>query len=121
MKGYEIVFILDPNTSEDGQKQILDKVKTVLAGNGGEVLHEASWGRRKLAYPVSKREYGIYHLLFTNHAPAALKEAESQFRFSEDVLKWMSVSVEDVDKEFTDFERLKAEGSLSRQIADRGR
>jgi len=121
MKGYEIVFILDPNTSEDGQKQLLEKVKTVISGNGGEVLHEASWGRRKLAYPVGKREFGIYHLLYTNHAPKALKEAESQFRFSEDVLKWLSLSVPDVQKEFADFERLRSEGSMSRQIADRGR
>jgi small subunit ribosomal protein S6 len=121
MKGYEIIFILDPNTSDDGQKQILDKVKTTISGHGGEVVHEATWGRRKLAYPVGKREYGIYHLLYTNRTPSALKEAESQFRFSEDVLKWLSVAVEDVQKEFTDFERLKSEGSMARQIADRGR
>ena len=64
MKGYEIVFIMDPNLGEDGQKEIIDKAKSAYAESGGQISHETGWGRRKLAYPVKKREYGIYHVLY---------------------------------------------------------
>jgi small subunit ribosomal protein S6 len=121
MKGYEIIFILDPNTGEEGRTQLLERVKSIIAANGGEVLHESSWGRRRLAYRVKKRDYGLYQLLYTSHAPAALKEVETQFRFHEAVLKWQSVAVGDVEKEFSAFEQLKSEGSLAKQIGDRGR
>ena len=121
MKGYEIIFILDPNSSEEARKQLTERVKSIVSTNGGQVLHEASWGRRKLAYRVKKRDFGLYQVLYTDHAPAALKEVETQFRFNEDVIKWHSVAVADVEKEFAAFEKLKSEGSLAKQIGDRGR
>ena len=121
MKGYEIIYILDPNTGEEARTQFNERVKGIISGNGGQVLHETSWGRRKLAYRMKKRDYGIYEVLYTSHAPGALKEMETQLRFSENIIKWQSVAVPDVDAEFTAFEKLRSEGSLAKQIGDRGR
>jgi small subunit ribosomal protein S6 len=121
MKGYEIIFILDPNTGDEAQTQMLDRVKSIVSSHGGNVVHQLPWGRRKLAYAVKKRDFGIYHVLYVDHAPAAVKEVETQFRFSEDVIKWQSVAVEDVQAEIAAFDKLRNEGSLAKQIGDRGR
>ena len=121
MKGYEIVFIMDPKLGEDGQKEIVDKAKSAYAESGGQISHETGWGRRKLAYPVKKREYGIYHVLYGDRSPEAVKAVEAQFRFNDDVIKWQTIAVEDVEQEHAAFEKLRTEGSLSKQIADRGR
>jgi small subunit ribosomal protein S6 len=121
MKGYEIIFILDPNTGDETRTQVMDRVKSILATHGGKIVHEIAWGRRKLAYRVRKREYGIYEVIYVDHVPAALKELETQFRFSEDIIKWQSVSVDDVDAELAAFDKLRNEGSLAKQIGDRGR
>ena len=121
MNGYEIVFIMDPNVGEEGQKDIVDKAKSAIAENGGKVVHEVDWGRRKLAYRIKKREYGNYHMFYMDRAPAAVKQVESQFRYNEDVIKWLTLAVDDVDAEFTAFEQLRTDGSLARQISDRGR
>lgn len=121
MKGYEIIFILDPNTGDEARTQVMERVKSIVSANGGNIVHELSWGRRKLAYRVKKRDYGMYQVLYLDRAPAALKELESQFRFSEDIIKWQSVAVEDVNAEVAAFEKLRTEGSLAKQIGDRGR
>ena len=121
MKGYEIVYIMDPNTTDEGQQEIIDRVKGIFSSNGGGVIHESNWGRRKLAYPVQRFDYGIYQLLYTDRIKEALTELENQFRFAPEVIKWQTIAVDDVDHEFSVFERLKTEGSVAQNISDRGR
>ncbi len=121
MKGYEIVFIVDPNVTDEGQQELLAKAKDLYTGAGGEVVHESNWGRRKLAYRVKKLDYGIFHLLYVSRAKEALRELENQFRFSPEVIKWQTVAVDDVDQEHEAFEQLRNEGSLAQKISDRGR
>jgi small subunit ribosomal protein S6 len=119
MQGYESIVILDPNLTEEQQTQLLDKFKGIVEGQGGKVVQQARWGRRRLAYEVKKRDYGIYHLFYLDHAPKALKALEHQFRFEENVLKWISVKVEDVESEHAAFEKLRTQGSAAQSLSER--
>jgi small subunit ribosomal protein S6 len=112
MEGYESIFILDPNVSDEDQQGALARYKETVEGQGGQVLHQTTWGRRRLAYPVKKRDYGIYHLLYLDRSPDAMKALENIYRFDENVIKWFTVAVEDVDAELEKFERLKTQGSV---------
>jgi small subunit ribosomal protein S6 len=118
MQGYESMIILDPEASEEAQKELIEKFKSLVGSNGGQVVHHATWGRRKLAYEVKKREYGVYHLLYLDRTPEALRALENAFRIDDNVLKWMSVAVDDVGKEFQDFEKLKSEGSIAQTLTE---
>ena len=118
MQGYESVLILDPELTEDSQKELIGKYTSLIDSNGGKVLHHATWGRRKLAYEVKKKQYGFYHLLYLDKAPAALRAMENNFRIDDSVLKWQSVAVEDVTKEFEAFEKLKTEGSVAQTLTE---
>lgn len=118
MQGYEAIFILDPETGEEDQTGLIDKYKTLVGSNGGQVVHHATWGRRKLAYEVKKREHGFYHLFYMDRTPDALRALEGSFRIDDNVIKWMSVAVEDINKEHADFERLKTEGSLAQKLSE---
>jgi small subunit ribosomal protein S6 len=119
MQGYESIFILDPNAPDEIQTGLLDKFKAIVEGQGGKLVQHAKWGRRKLAYEVKKRSHGIYHLYYISHAPQAVKALESQFRLEENVLKWLSVAVEDVEAEHAAFEKLRTQGSLSQTLTER--
>ncbi len=119
MQGYETIFILDPNTTEEAQKELLAQCKEAVEGNGGALVRQSLWGRRRLAYRVKKREYGIYHLLYLDQTPAAITGLERLFKFNEDVLKWQTVGVEDLDHEFAKFESLKDAGSAAQSLGDR--
>lgn len=118
MQGYESVVILDPETSDEAQKELIDKYTALVGSNGGQVLHHVVWGRRKLAYEVKKREYGIYHLLYLDKTPEALRAMENSFRLDDAVIKWMSITVEDVTKELQAFEKLKSEGSIAQTLTE---
>ena len=119
MKGYESVIILDPNLNEEDQQGLITKMEQLYQSNGGKVVNQASWGRRKLAYPVKKRDYGIYHLFYLDETPPALKAMETQFRFEDNIIKWQTVAVEDIDAEMQKFEKLKTDGSIYPQISER--
>jgi small subunit ribosomal protein S6 len=82
------------------------------------VVHHTVWGRRKLAYEVNKREYGIYHLLYLDKSPQALRAMENSFRIDESVIKWMSVAVDDVDKELQAFQKLMSDGSIAQTLTE---
>lgn len=118
MQGYESVLIFDPEISDESQKELIEKYKSLVGNNGGQVVHHTVWGRRRLAYEVKKRQYGIYHLLYLDRTPDALRALENNFRIDDNVIKWMSVSVEDVDKEYQDFEKLRTEGSIAQTLTD---
>lgn len=119
MQGYEIIFIFDPNMTEDDQTAFLDKLKETAEGNGAEWVHCISWGRRKLAYQVKKRDYGIYYLLYISRAPEAVKAMETSFRHDENLIKWQNVAVENIEEEHTAFIKLKTEGSISHDLSER--
>lgn len=118
MQGYEAIFILDPETTEDEQSGLIDKFKSLIDTNGGKVVHHTTWGRRKLAYEVKKHQYGLYHLFYLEKTPEALQALENIFRIDDKVIKWMSVSVEDLEKEFADFEKLKSDGSIAQSLGE---
>lgn len=118
MQGYESIFILDPEATQEQQDGLLDKLKTIVGNNGGTVMHHAQWGRRKLAYEVKKRQYGIYHLFYLDGTPSALKALETQYRLEDGVLKWLSVAVEDVNVEHEKFEKLKSEGTIAQSMTE---
>lgn len=118
MQGYESIFIVDPEIPEDEQNSLVDRLKGLIGGNGGNVLHHFVWGRRKMAYEVKKRQYGVYHLMYLDKSPEALRALENSFRIDDKVIKWLNVSVEDVDKEFAAFEKLRTEGSVATTLGD---
>ena len=60
---YETVFIITPVLSEAQMKEAVEKFKSVIAENGGEIVHEENWGLRKMAYPIQKKSTGFYNLL----------------------------------------------------------
>ena len=50
--------------------------------------------------------------------PDALRAMENAFRIDDSVIKWMSVSVENLEKEFADFEKLKNDGSAAKTLSE---
>lgn len=119
MKGYETIFILHPNLTDEGQKPLLEKFKGIVESNGGKLVSQSTWGKRKLAYLVKKQAYGHYHMFYLDRTPKALKELETQFGYNDEVLLWQTTAVDDVVAEQTNFELLKTEGSLAQKISER--
>ncbi len=93
-KSYEAVFILTPVLSETQMKDTVDELKKVLIDNQAELINEESWGLKKLAYPIQHKTTGFYHLLEFNSEAKALDEFELACRRDEQVMRFLTVSLD---------------------------
>lgn len=100
MRRYESVVILDPEMPDDDIRSFTDKYTELIKTSGGEIIKIEDWGFKRLAYLVRKKEKGRYILFDFVGVPAVITELERQFKISEEVLKFLSVKIdEDVDLE----------------------
>jgi len=77
-----------------------ERFSTLIKTSGGEIIKIEDWGSKKLAYLVKKRDKGRYILFDFVGIPALIAEMERQYKISEDVIKFLSVKLdEDVDLE----------------------
>jgi small subunit ribosomal protein S6 len=95
---YETIYILRPDTANDGIGQVNTKIRGIIETGGGTLLKVDNWGKRKLAYEVQKQMKGIY-LFFSYLGSAGLvEEVERNLRLSDPVIRFYSVKVaENVD------------------------
>jgi small subunit ribosomal protein S6 len=88
---YEEVLILDPDLDNRTREELVTKVKGLITGEGGEILKTETWGQRKLAYELNKREKGYYILLYFKAPPSSIVKVERLCRVSEHIIKFMII------------------------------
>ena len=69
MTEYEILLLLDPELAEEKQAEVVERLRDLIEQGGGTFERHDVWGRRKLAYPIDKKEEGVYHLLSFTATP----------------------------------------------------
>lgn len=96
MNRYELTYIIDTALEEEARKELIEKISSLIAQNGGEVEKvDETWGNRRLAYPINDKPEG-YYVLVTMQAPAELpKEIERNLRINENVLRSLVIKVEE--------------------------
>jgi small subunit ribosomal protein S6 len=87
---YEILLLLDPELAEERQAETVGRLKTLIEDGGGTLERHDVWGRRKLAYPIDKKEEGVYHLLSFNSTPETLDELSRVLKIDDDVMRHMA-------------------------------
>jgi len=91
MRHYELTVVLDPTLGEEGVGRQIERIKAVIAGQGGQVLKEDRWGMRSLAYRLSKQTQGFY-VVFELEGPAVLvAEVDRVLRLDEMVLRHLVI------------------------------
>lgn len=95
---YENVFIARQDIAASQVDALIERFEGVIKVNGGKVTKKENWGLRALAYRMNKNRKGHY-VLFNIDAPAkALIEMERQMRLDEDVIRYLSVRVEELEE-----------------------
>ncbi|GLC30448.1 30S ribosomal protein S6 [Clostridium omnivorum] len=94
MRKYETIFILHPSLDEEAVKANVEKFKGVIENGGGVVENVDNWGRRKLAYEISKVNEGYYTLINFNAESELPKELDRMFRISDSVIRHIIVKEE---------------------------
>jgi small subunit ribosomal protein S6 len=94
MRQYEIVFLVHPDQSEQVPAMI-ERYKGMIATGGGKVHRLEDWGRRQLAYPISKVHKAHYVLMNIESDQKTLDELTGAFRFSDAVLRHLVVQMDE--------------------------
>lgn len=107
MNQYETVFILTPVLSDEQMKETVAKFKTLLTGNGAEILNEEIWGLKKMAYAIQKKSTGFYCLLEFNAEPSVVKTLETGFRRDEKIIRFLTVKLDKYAAQYAEKRRNK--------------
>lgn len=92
---YEHVFLARPDLSAQQTEELAAQYKGVIEQNGGKVVGDPEyWGAKSLAYRIRKNRKAHFAMLRLDAPPAAVEEMERQERINEDVLRFMTVRVE---------------------------
>ncbi len=94
MRRYEMMLIVSDTLDEDDALAVFDKAKTVLSDQGGEVVDENWWGKRKFAYEIDKRTHGFYGVLDINAEYDAVVELERQLKLRDEVVRFKTIRPE---------------------------
>ena len=95
---YECVFIARNDVTHQQVEAVADQVATQLSTDGGAVRKREYWGLRNLAYRIKKNRKGHYMLLGLDAPPASVAEVERQLGLNEDVLRFMTVRVDEIEE-----------------------
>ena len=93
MRHYEVVFLVHPDQSEQVNAMI-DRYRSMIEGNGGQIHRLEDWGRRQLAYPIIKVHKAHYVMMNLEVNAATLNELVSAFRFNDAVLRHLVIARE---------------------------
>jgi small subunit ribosomal protein S6 len=96
---YELWVIFQPDLEEDQLEARLDRVSGYLTGIGGDIVEVARKGKRRLAYAIDRHNQGIDVIYQANLPGPRLETLERQLNLNEDVIRYLLVRREDLEKE----------------------
>lgn len=91
MHEYELVVVINPDVAEEDVPAAIDRLKGAVTSRGGEITEVTPWGRRKLAYPISRHSEGNYVVTQIRLDPGRAHELESGFAISDEVLRHLLI------------------------------
>jgi len=104
-KHYETVFILTPVLSEQQTKDAVTKFEQLLNDLGADIYHSEHWGLKKLAYPISHKTTGVYHLFEFKAEPSLIGKLELEYKRDEQIMRFLTVSLDKYAVEYNERRR----------------
>lgn len=89
IRNYELVVVLNPETTEDELAEAVHGVDGIIEENGGAIAEHESWGLKRLAFPVQKFNEGNYVLTRFSMEPGSVAELNRNLKASENILRFL--------------------------------
>ena len=121
MRLYESVFIARQDVSTQLVETLTKDFSAIIENGGGKIHKHEYWGLRALAYRVKKNRKGHYVMLNIEADNDTLREYERIMGLNEDILRFMNISIEEVEEgPSVMMQAQKADRSPRGERSDRG-
>lgn len=91
MKSYETMVIVDAMISDEAIAEELQALQSKIEA-AGEVVRRDDWGKRKMAYRISKKTHGYYAVFYYKSESSLIDQIETDFRFNGNILRWLTLA-----------------------------
>jgi small subunit ribosomal protein S6 len=95
---YEHVFLARQDLAQAQVDALAENATKIITDNGGKVAKTETWGLRSLAYRIAKNRKAHYVMLDLDAPPAAIAELERQSNINEDVIRFLTLKVDELEK-----------------------
>ena len=119
MRLYESVIIARQDVSTTQVETLIDEFSAIIEKAGGSIHKKEFWGLRGLAYRIKKNRKGHYVMLNLETDSDTLNEFERIMGLNEDVLRFMTIAIEEVDPEPSVMMQVKTERGGKERRDDR--
>ena len=94
MRRYETMIIIADTLEEEDAQSLFESAKTMLEEQGGQLVDDAWWGKRRFAYEIDKRNHGFYGVLDYQATAEAVTEVTRRLKLRDDVVRVKTVRPE---------------------------
>src|SRR5210317_1369862 len=95
MAHYEHVFLARQDLSQAQVDQLAANATEIVENNEGKVTKTETWGLKNLAYKIDRNRKAHFVMLNIEGPGAVVAELERQNRINEDVIRWLTIAVEE--------------------------
>ena len=99
MPAYEHVFLARQDLAQAQVDALAENATSIIEAQGGKVTKVENWGLRNLAYKIAKNRKAHYVMLNIDGPAGVVAELERQTQINEDVIRFMTVRVEELEGE----------------------
>ena len=92
---YEVVFIVDTDTSEEETTRLIESLQRIVTDQGGTITKTENMGRRTLAYKIGRKAEGHYVLFEIDGTGREIAELERRMRVNDAILRYLTVRVDE--------------------------
>ena len=91
---YDFGVIIDPEIPPEEETATLERLEGIITDGGGEVAEKDAWGRRQLAYPINKKNYGVYHFWKVTVGGEVLEKLNFEMRTNDAVMRSLILNMD---------------------------
>lgn len=88
MNSYEIAVLYHPDLEIDLDKAE-DRIKKIIADNGGNITKTDNWGKRKLAYQIKKQDFAVYVFYAVDIPAENVAKVEQTFNITDEIIRFL--------------------------------
>ncbi len=111
MKEYELTVLIHPDLEVDIETP-LKKVRDLVTTNGGNIISEDNWGKKRLAYTIKKEDFAVYVYFDISLPSDAPLKISNTLNITDEVLRYLLVTVDEKGRQAL------AEAKLSESTRD---